>query len=305
EDELVDLREANGGSNGEDIAEFSDAFEKVQKDWEKFHDDYAKLRDDRENLDQGEVSAQLSALADQIGEVVTAIGELPSGDATDKIAESLKEAAEAEAAAVQELSEAYQTLPDEPAEPADPDATTTNGSSNGGVDPALFDAVDEKVEDSNKALEEAQEDLKASAGEVSPEDLAALNEFQAASDKLIQDWDSFHRDYDAWQQDGRGCDETAATKSLGEFAVRSSELANQVRGLPQSDFLSTIGDALVEAAEREEESYRVLRNNWRPFGTDVYRGVEQERTNAQQLRRQASQGMQQLMERFGISAGDI
>ena len=293
EDDLLDLREANGDGAADEVsAEFSEAFEKIMEDWGKFHEEYTALRDDLDNRTTGEISAQLSALVDLLSGVAKAIDELPTGDATDSTVADLKEAVDAENEPLVELTDVYQALPGDPEDP------TTNGE----VDPALFDLVDTAVEKGAKTLKNAQKDLETNGDPVSPEELEALDEFQTASEALIKNWDSFHEDYDTWQRNGRGCDETAAAQSLGEFAVQASDLTDQVRGLPQADALATIGDALIDAAEREEEAFRDLRNNWRPFGSDVYRGIDQERNNAQQLRRQADQGLQQLMDRFGLSS---
>jgi hypothetical protein len=57
----------------------------------------------------------------------------------------------------------------------------------------------------------------------------------------------------------------------------------------------------MEAADREEEALRVLRNSWRPFAADVYRALDQERAKAARLRRQADVGVQELLERFELS----
>jgi hypothetical protein len=191
---------------------------------------------------------------------------------------------------LQALTDTYQSLPSDASD---------------APDPALFDPVDETITDGEKAIADANSDLNISGGDVSATDQAALSAFDSAAKSLIQDWDSFHQDYDTWLQNGRGCDEMAASESLGEFSNRASQLSARVRNLPQAGFLSPLANSLVEAAEREEEAYRSLRNNWRPFGNDVYRGLERERVNAQQLRHQTNQGLRQLMNLFGIADADI
>ena len=70
EDDLLDLREANGDGAADEVsAEFSEAFEKIMEDWGKFHEEYTALRDDLDNRTTGEISAQLSALVDLLSGV--------------------------------------------------------------------------------------------------------------------------------------------------------------------------------------------------------------------------------------------
>ena len=51
-------------------------------------------------------------------------------------------------------------------------------------------------------------------------------------------------------------------------------------------FLRPLRELFVEAAELEEEALTALRNTWRPFDSEVYRTVEQERIDTKRLRRQ-------------------
>ena len=65
-----------------------------------------------------------------------------------------------------------------------------------------------------------------------------------------------------------------------------------------------MGDSLVDAAQREEEALRILRNTWRPFAKNAYRALDQERDNAVRLRRQANVGVQELLQRYGMSSDE-
>ena len=62
-----------------------------------------------------------------------------------------------------------------------------------------------------------------------------------------------------------------------------------------------MGELLVEAAEREERAARELRDSWQPYNLEVYRNLDQERGTANRLRRQVTVGIQELLERFGIT----
>ena len=66
-----------------------------------------------------------------------------------------------------------------------------------------------------------------------------------------------------------------------------------------------MGELFVEAAEREDEALRDLRNKWRPFDSEVYHRLDQERNEARRLRRQVTAGVQDLLPRYAISVQEL
>ena len=164
---------------------------------------------------------------------------------------------------------------------------------------ALFDAMDEQVDNSNRVRKKAKRDLDDLIEGVSEEDKEALAAFTAAFDRLMGDLDDFHEDYDGWIRTEGDCDRAKAAAALGQFSQRFSELGTRVRGLSQASYLRPTSDLLAEAVDREEAALRSLRNTWAPFENDVYRGLDQERTNAENLRRLAGRRTQEVVERFG------
>ena len=60
----------------------------------------------------------------------------------------------------------------------------------------------------------------------------------------------------------------------------------------------------MEAAEREEQAIRLLRNTWRPFDADVYRTLDTERNMAGKLRRQVAGGIEDILAQYDISVQD-
>ncbi len=68
-----------------------------------------------------------------------------------------------------------------------------------------------------------------------------------------------------------------------------------------TDYTGPALPLVVEAAEGEEEALRVLRNTWRPFTADIYKALDRHRADAGRLRRQASVGVQELLDRFQVS----
>ena len=71
--------------------------------------------------------------------------------------------------------------------------------------------------------------------------------------------------------------------------------------MSQAPYLRPASDLLAEAVGREEAALRSLRNTWAPFENDVYRGLDQERTNAENLRRLAGRRTQEVVERLGVA----
>jgi hypothetical protein len=160
------------------------------------------------------------------------------------------------------------------------------------------------VSDSDNVLQQVEDELQSILNDSSqePEDLDA---FSRQYDLLVQDWAAVHDKYNGWRRNEGGCNRVEVAQQLGELSVRFGGLSQRVNSLPQASFLRPMGDSLVDAAQREEEALRILRFTWRPFATDPYRALEQERNNSSRLRRQARVGVQELIQRFGIPPGDL
>ena len=58
------------------------------------------------------------------------------------------------------------------------------------------------------------------------------------------------------------------------------------------------------AGSLEEQALKDLRNSWRPFDDGAFQGLDRERTTADRLRRQVALGVQELLERYGLSGQD-
>jgi hypothetical protein len=165
--------------------------------------------------------------------------------------------------------------------------------------------MNDRVENSNVVRGQVQNDLKNLLDAAAAGNISDIDNFRQQYDVLVREWNEFHQGYDEWRSSEGGCNRTEVIGRLGQFSVRFSEIAREVRNLPSTSFVRPMADTLVEAAEREEEALRGLRNTWRPFATDAYRALDQERTNADSLRRQAEVGIQELLQRFGIPASEI
>lgn len=329
-DRLMDLRETPGpGSvdtaSVDEAREFAQAFEQVNQDWEQFHNSYNSLRDQQDDLSPMDINTRLSNLVDEFSTIVSAINSLPSSGSTNGMTTRLKEAAQAEDSALKELRNGFQgqvdmppaqteTPPGQTETPPGETGTTEDGegaagSSGEGTTPSngndLFATMNSRAENSNVVRGQVQNELNGILEASSARKITDVDNFRQQYDVLVQEWNQFHQDYDEWRSSEGGCNRTEVIGRLGQFSVRFEEIAREVRNLPSASLVRPMADTLVEAAEREEEALRVLRNTWRPFATDVYHALDEERTNAERLRRNAETGIQQLLQRFDIPPSDI
>lgn len=302
EDKIADLQEGTDGESVEDAQNFATAFEGVEADWNKFHDDYDSLRQKQADLTSEEISNQLAELAGQLAAIVALVRDLPSADATEGPAETLQDAADGEEKGLADLQNSVKGSADgaggNSEAPAGSESPAGAPASDGS---AAFDAFDQLVEDSEDVIRQVERELKDMVEEGPAKDVAAVQQFASEYDELLENWDQVHRGYDEWVRTEGGCDRAAVIERLREFGRQFADLANRARELPQDSFLRPMGNLMVEAADREEEALRVLRNNWRPFGGDVYRALDQERARAGRLRRQADVGVQELLERYELT----
>ena len=74
--------------------------------------------------------------------------------------------------------------------------------------------------------------------------------------------------------------------SLGLFAGRFVDITEAARRLPRDAFVRELADIVVQAAEKEEEAIRLLRDTWEPDDPTVFGAVDTQRSEASGLRRQ-------------------
>jgi len=323
-DQLSDLLERTAPDAQTQVNEFSAAVQDLNTAWDKFHRDYDSSRSSDGERTSAETVSSLGLLVDQFRAVVQGARELPSAAATDQVSQLLAEAAEDEDLALRLLRGTFQRSEEEASETPSKEADSSgqskdpeenirsqNGSSSDqntvtfiASDPTLFDAFDAQLVEANAARRKARQKLALAKEEVSDDARAAVERFASQYGLLLKQLDPFHQAYDEWRGTEAGCDRTKAIDALGEFTIRFAELSIDVRDLPRATFLRTMGELLVEAAEREEEALRELRNSWRPFDAEVYQTLDQQRNTAGKLRRQVALGIQELLERYNISLSE-
>ena len=293
EDRTVELREQleAAAEPGERAAlkEFSDALDAVSNDWNGLHDDFAELQPDAGTIDTATLFARLDGLVEGFEAVVEAASGLPSSGATESMVETLREAAETE---MEALSTVYDELLSLLAPSGGPNPGIALPSAG-----ELLSGLDVVIEESEALLAQVSRTTRVLVDDDPEEKLAEVEDFEDSYGSLLAAWDAFHRRYSDWRRTDGGCDRTDVLQSLDRFNLRMSDLGREVRRLPQSSYLLPMYNLLVEAMEREEGAIRALRNSWRPFTVDAFKAVDQERINANRLRRQADIGLQELNDR--------
>ena len=164
-----------------------------------------------------------------------------------------------------------------------------------------FGVFEDTLDETKLVRKQAARELDALIEGVSEEDKKALAEFTRAFASLMDDWDDFHQEFDRWVRTEGDCDRAEAINELNEFNQAFNALATRVRGLSQAAYLRPSSDLLSEAVEREGAALRSLATTWAPYESDVYRGLDEERANAIELRRLADRRTQEVMERNGIT----
>ncbi len=287
--------------------DFATRQEAIGQDWDQIRHDIDLWRGDLVACDSTTAQSALNDFAAGFNSVTELARDLPSTPSTREIADLLVTAAEGEAAALRQLRDRWQP----------------NGV-------ALFELVEGRRAAAARAQRTAEAEMVAAARsdpeEASPHppepdatpmaDAPTLGptvveqepamphrteDFEAfgrAYQNLLAEWDAFHQLYDEWHRTEGGCDRGAVVQAINRFSLRMGEIAQRVRVLPQTGYLLSIQALLAEAAERETSSMKALRTSWQPFASDPFRLVEQERANADRLRRQASISLQELLERF-------
>ena len=161
-----------------------------------------------------------------------------------------------------------------------------------------LEEMENSIAQSQSLLRETRKTIKELEDDEPAEDLAKLFDFENAYRRLLAKWSDFQGDYNDWQETEGGCDRIDVLKALDQFNLDFGELGRKVRDLPQDRPLLPVYTLMVDGVGREEGAIRALRNSWRPFTVDVFKAVDQERTNSDRLRRDANIALQGLTERF-------
>ena len=300
-DTLSDLQARTSAASRNAVADFSTAVGRLNVTWDAFHRGYDDFRAQEAELASVDSIEKLGELVSEFSRIVASVRNLPSTEATREIAQVLAEAAESEDLALRKLRGTFQ---------GEEVAGEAEGEEEVEVvftlqDPSLLDAFDAELVEANAMRRQALQGLAVIQDIVSEESQASVESFAARYASLSQSLSAFHSEYDRWRRTEGGCDVTGAIETLGELTLDFGRLAARVRELPRASILRPLGELLVEAAEREEQALRDLRNEWRPFDAGIYAALDQERSTASRLRRQVVSGVQGLLDRYSIPPEEV
>ena len=313
---LVDTTQQTSPATRDALFSYAVVLRSVNVDWDNFHRLYNQFRADEAELTSAEIVSQLSDLVDFLGIVTTKVRNLPHGDLTAPISDVISQAADDEERALRNLRNAYAkseppgtTVPEVPSgeDVQSPNsqelegATEVEGSSFEIRDAGLFQAFGEQLVESNGMRRQAMAMLAQVLDDASGDEQAAVERFSTAYEALVAASRTFHDEYDDWRRTDGGCDRSKALETLGQFAADFSDLVFEAQALPGTSPLAALKEIFVEAAEREEEAVRDLRNGWHPFDSDVYQELETERRAAARLRRQVALGITDLMSEYELT----
>ena len=88
--------------------------------------------------------------------------------------------------------------------------------------------------------------------------------FASSAGQITSELDDFHVAFDAWRNGLISCDPSSVRVTLGQFAGTMDGVAAKSSLLPRSPSVRGLADTLIDAAEREAEAVRQLRDGWEP-----------------------------------------
>ena len=320
-DELSDRMARVSSQAG--VEGFNEEFQQIALAWDQFHQDYDSFRAQEGDLSSAETVRRLSELVDQFRNVVVSVRQLPTFESTRRTAQILADAAQEEETALRNLRDSFQRTGEEPPDGGEePVSVSFPGSERTGEgeskppeefsaqapsgvfiagDPGLFSTFASQLVKSNEDRRQARLELADVLDEVSSRRRGEVQDFDDQYQRLVGDWDFFHQSYDQWRKTEGGCNRAEVVRDLGEFSLQFSAISSKVRDLPRAISLRPMGELFVEAARLEEQALKELRNSWRPFDDAAFQGLDRERSTAGKLRRQVALGVQELLDRYGIS----
>ena len=278
------------------VEELSVAFGEISDAWTGFHDDYEVLWQVAGGLDDAVVISRLGGLIELFRFLMDDVDRLPDSDVVEDEIEMLRRAAKAESSSLsglfETLAKADEMVPPAIGIPALPEGDETTPSIE-----LHLEAMTAAIDEAEAILRDTKRTIREILDGSASEDLDEVISFVSEYEMLRQNWDVFHERYNQWRRTEGGCDRGEVLQSVGQLKARIGDIGRRVRDLPQSGYLLSVYNLLVDAADREEGAIRVLQNTWQPFTVDAFIAVDRERDNANGLRREASIALQELRSR--------
>lgn len=297
EDLREDLEEMTDAAELRKVEELNPALTSVEDVMTQSHDEFTILWEVAGDLEVAEFASRLIDLIQKLEPLLNKINRLPATETVDDEIELLGRAVNREVSSLEGLYEALTTSGALDSVPGDRPPPIPGQQSEALSIEAHVEAVDGTIAEAEAAMRDAKsaidDILDGSASERLEDVIAFVKDYNVLRDE----WDGFHQGYNEWRRIEGGCDQGQVIETLSEYKSRISEIGRRVRNLPQSGQLLAAYGLLVEAAEREEGAFRTLQNTWQPFTVDAFIAVDQQRSNANGLRREVNITIQQLRSR--------
>ena len=115
---------------------------------------------------------------------------------------------------------------------------------------------------------------------LSPSAREALVEFARKHQKITEEWEQLHLDFDQWVQGNLVCGVSSMQVALAQFAGDFARITERAQDLPRSSNVKHLADKLITAAEDEDEALRELMRTWQPGTQDIFERVELQQSNS-------------------------
>ena len=282
------------------VEEFAKGHRTVVREWDAFHSDFDIWREGLTPCDSSSLQVILRQFAATMNGITEEARALPRSRSVRGLADKLIDSVEAEEQAVRLLRDSVQ-----------PD------------DPTVFEEVDVQRSEASALQKEVQDALTDLEEMTAPETRALVKSFSSAFERVNSRWDQFHSKYDAFRAQ-------EAELTSADTVARLSELIDELRGiaavhdLGASEITRPVSQVLAEAADNEDLALRKLRGTFQKseevdeetadssieevsftvLDPTLFDAFDAEVVNSNSLRRQASQGLADLVEETSKTSQD-
>lgn len=237
-----------------EVQEFAAAHLPVEEDWDQFHREFDQWRTGLMACDPRSVEVALREFAGRADAIAQDSRALSRPPALRSLANKLVNAAELEAAAFRSLRDNWRNN-EEPSAMEGAGAPENSAALPGAH---LFEQAESALSKSQTLRVEVADALDARQASLQPDVSAALSAFTVRFQNLENEWDQFHRDYDAFRaQEGQLSEKDAGTR-LGALLSRLSDILDEVRALPTADATRQISQRLAAIGDAEQLALRRL-----------------------------------------------
>ena len=281
------------------VVDFVKSHRTIGRDWDRFHSDFDVWREGLAPCESGTLQVALGRFAATLSGITEETRALPRSRIVRELSDKVIDAVEREERAVRLLRDNWQ-----------PD------------DPAVFEEVDVERAAASALQNEAQDALTDLEELTGSETRSLLGNYSSAFRRINSEWDEFHRKYDAFRAQ-------EAELTSADTVARLSELIDELRGivaavhdLGASEITRPVSQFLAEAVDNEDLALRKLRGTFQKseevdeeasdssaeevsftvLDPTLFDAFDAQVVNSNALRRQASQGLADLVEETSESS---